>query len=217
MTKKIALLPALLACLLFVACSKEKSLDSTDPGNHGGNNANSELIGDWKFVQLHLVGQSVLEVSGAGMPDMKTITHIEYYTKDNTGTVTFTANKMITTGVAYTVDTVQRSEMFMDGIPVSDMEMPFTFALPPGNSTSDYKLIGTDSLYSATGFTDLGGLGAMPQVPTIPVGVKFSIVNDTLTLRMPVNVQTTVPDPGGGAATGILKANSVGTITLVRQ
>jgi hypothetical protein len=79
MLKKIPLLPTCLCCFLLVACSKEKSIDSTDPGhNGGGTNVSNELIGDWKFVQMHVVAESVVDAIGGGIPPTKTITETDY-------------------------------------------------------------------------------------------------------------------------------------------
>jgi|ADGO01.1.fsa_nt_gi hypothetical protein len=211
MLKKIPLLPTCLCCFLLVACSKEKSIDSTDPGhNGGGTNVSNELIGDWKFVQMHVVAESVVDAIGGGIPPTKTITETDYYTKDNTGTMTFTANKIDYSNFGYSVDTVVKAEIIIDGISMGEMEQAFSFAMPPVSGSSSYKIIGADSLYSPAGFINMAGLG---QMPTQGAGSRFRIVNDTLILTTPINYNLSREEQGTNITTHHV---GTGTTTLVR-
>jgi len=76
MNRKILLFFIVCASLLFFACGKEASFDSTS-----GRTSNADLPGTFKFISLHVIAQTVVERKGT-LFNMKTITNTGYLTKD---------------------------------------------------------------------------------------------------------------------------------------
>jgi hypothetical protein len=58
----------------------------------------------------------------------------------------------------YSVDAMARTYFYTNGTLEDSIDLPFTFTLPPTNSTATYKKIGSDSIYVTSGaFTTPGG------------------------------------------------------------
>ena len=206
MRKNLLLLFAV-ASLVFIGCAKEKSIDSTTNNN---NNNDNDIIGTWKFVEFHAQTQSTMEYREAGI-DMMTDTYSDYVSINNGGTVTITADKFNTTNMTYTVNDMAKGYIYEGGQLLDSIEFPLIVTVPPVNSSSSYKKIGTDSLYfAAGGFVNIGGSSS----PSAPGGSKFKIEGDKLYLTTKYFSRETVTDQG----LSVLKTDRATlTTTLQRQ
>src|SRR5262245_12145055 len=121
--------------LFFVSCQKEVS-GEIDRGagagsgsgggsgsGSGGGTGNTSIIGDYDFVGMTAHTLSTVTVTAAG-DQLKTVTTSDYITKNNVGTVRITATQFITTGFAYSIDTVMNGKTYVNGALVSDQNLP---------------------------------------------------------------------------------------------
>ena len=143
-------LPALLpAIILFVAvsCSKEKSID-TGSGGNGGSQAN--LQGTWKFVSL--IGTlNETAAYNLGSDDIKIETFFTLSSKNPVGVYKITATNFNGEGIGYDFTGITNIKSYQNGVLQSDNTIPFNENVPATNTSSKYKLIGTDSIYFETG------------------------------------------------------------------
>ncbi|MFI5131302.1 MAG: hypothetical protein ACHQFX_14970 [Chitinophagales bacterium] len=204
-----------LKLLLFIAavcslssCQKELSID-VPPGNTGGNgngNNTSNIVGEYNFVGMTAHTSSTVEVSQAGQ-NLKTVTVSDYNTQNNSGTVKITANQVISTDNAYSIDTIMNGKTYIDGILVDDSDFPFVVSSPPTSSTSSYVRNSTDSITitGPIGFPDPSG-----NISTGSVGSKLSWHGDTLYMKVATTFTQTITQGGvpatvTGTVTGISK------------
>lgn len=168
-----------IATTVLASCSKEESLEPGD--NTGGNGgATQALIGtyDFLFMAAHTESDITMTVSGE---TMRSVTISDYVSKENAGTYEFTANEMKSSGIGYKVDTMAKAWSYTNGQLDGEFEAPFTFSVSGYNSSGTYKLIGTDSLYSVSGFASVPTGSGQTNIPIEPSGTKFSWSGDTLT------------------------------------
>jgi hypothetical protein len=205
-TRTLALL--LLATTVF-SCQKEITFD--DPGNNGGSN-NIAITGDWDFVNLQASTKSVVEVNESGM-SLRSVTTSAYLTKNNTGTVTFTASQVQFNNVGYDIDTVMRVQTFLNGAIFDDSVLPFIFSYPPASNSGGYTRNGADSITFASGFA---GAPANPSgaADPDPVGARLKMSGDTLLLLF--NSAYAVPVTQNGV-TGTLSAELQGIMRLKKR
>lgn len=164
-----------LAVIAVVACQKEVSYDSSTGGGSSGNN---DLIGTWKLLYLHAKTNQTVEATD-GVDKEKIVSVSEYYTVNNTGTLTFETTKITGTNLGYTIDTTFKGYFYLNDMLFDSIEVPLYAVIPGANSTANYTLYGSDSLYfPAGGIVDIGAGGQA----TTPAGAKFKIENGVLTL-----------------------------------
>jgi hypothetical protein len=164
----------------FASCSKEESIE---PGNNGGGGGagTQALIGTYDFLYMAAHTESDITMTMAG-ETMRTVTISDYVSKQNTGIYEFTAKEMKSAGIGYTVDTVVKAWSYTNGQLDEEFEAPFTFSTTGYTSSGTYKLIGTDSIYSESGFASVPtGGGGQTNIPIEPSGTKFFWSGDTLT------------------------------------
>lgn len=155
---------------VVVSCNKEKDEQSSA----------SAIEGNWKFISISAKTQSiVLYKDPDDGTNYMTVTKSDYTSTDNGGTVSFSPSTMTGTGVTYSINATAYTESYVDGQLDDTDSFPFTFTYPPTNSTSAYKIIGQDSIYSA-GQTLVGAQGSSGS--TTPSGLKFTIAGNTLTM-----------------------------------
>jgi hypothetical protein len=175
--------------LALVSCSKEKSIDTlgATPGGSSGNgngngsgtggSSNGSEVANWKFVSMHVVTNETMEFDMMGV-STKVITTSDYTTNDNAGYFKFDGSAMATTDWAFSVNTQQKLTMTAAGQSYPAQNMPFTAQLDPTTETSNYKKIGTDSLYFAAGVTL--GLNTSGFEDQRPAGCKLKWDGDKL-------------------------------------
>ena len=197
MHQKFTFAAVILLILSGVACKKDS----------GGTNA---LSGEWKFVSMHVKGQSTAQYTDNGVVN-KTVTLSDYTTADNAGAVSITSSMMSAKGLTYSVSTTSTATIYEDGQVVDTQDVPFDFTLPSTNSVSSYKLVGADSLYFPSGgFASVGGTSTQSAAS----GAKFGISGNTLTMISNVT-QTKTENYAGVIITTTDQA--VATTTLQKQ
>ncbi|MBI1782411.1 MAG: hypothetical protein HYR66_13775 [Sphingobacteriales bacterium] len=154
------------------SCSKEHSIDTSAGGTGSGS-----VSGTWNFAGLSANTKSdVSETDGTDV--VRAITTADYSTTNNKGTITFATNTFTGTGIGYDLSTTAYGKFYTNGVLEDSLDMPFSFTLPPGNSSGSYKLVGTDSLYFTGGFIAIG----LDSMESKPIGYKYVISGNKLTL-----------------------------------
>lgn len=191
------LLLAALSTLILVSCQKEVDFSNGSGNGNGNGNGNNNIVGNYDFVGMIASTNSVVTMTGAGMNE-KTITTSYYITKNNTGTVNITSNKMTTNNFAYEIDTTMHFKMYTDNILVLEDDLPFQMAMPASNGTSNYRTIGSDSLYFESGTVTMGPVGGQSggTMTSQPSGSKYSWSGDTLILKGSVYQEQTQTQMG---------------------
>lgn len=156
----------LVYCLLVLlfSCKKDLSSDS-NVGREGFKTVN----GNWKFIGMHAKTTSIVEMND-GTESLKTITISEYYTKKNTGTVSFDDTKVTGSNFSYEVDTVAKAWIYENDVLIDSVLAPFTVVSPSTNSMSTYTKVSHDSITVTGGqFSGIGGSTPSGQ----PTGIKL--------------------------------------------
>lgn len=200
MKKVFCSLIAIAFLSVAVSCNKEKVKQSSA----------SAIKGNWKFISISAKTQSIVSYKD---PDdganYMTVTKSDYTSTDNGGIVSFSPSTMTGTEVTYSINATAYTESYVDGQLVDTDSFPFTFTYPPTNSTSAYKIIGQDSIYSA-GQTLVGGQGSSGS--TTPSGLKFTIAGNTLTMTGNFLKDTVINYAGE-----ILNQHETGVASLILQ
>ena len=192
----------------FTSCQKEVSFDDRDPDNPGGGTTTDAgtIIGEYDFVGMtaSTVSTGIFTESGQ---TIKNVTTSYYITKNNTGTLKFTATDLSTTNIAYDIDTTAKVVTYINGILLDEMEAPIAISMPATSNTAAYVRNTTDSItVTGTFVAPPGGMG-LPMGPApSSVGFRIGWSGDTLLLKTIVHVgPTTIP---GIPGTVVSSANS---------
>ena len=207
---KILFVIILLSVTIF-SCQKEISVENgnIDPVGGGTSGTNAKLAGVWKFSFVHAETLADNEVNDQG-DVLRTVTRSVYDTKENTGTFSFAANyKASTNNYGYSVDTIGMVYMYENHVFLDSMEMPIQMPYFTVNSMSDYKLVGTDSIYFTSGLLSTGGT----TQDTRPGGLKYKIEGSKLTMNFTSSMDTTMVV---GGLIAKVKQSATGTITFVK-
>jgi hypothetical protein len=188
--RKPLILTAFFVALLFVILSCHKS-------NSGGSSSGS-LTGAWNFINMN-VHSTATTNEGAGLT---AVVVANYVTKDNSGTVVFTADSMDINSLGYTVDTTATAYIYLGSIVADSSEEPISQSLPPTSGNFAYQIIGTDSIYFPNGGLLPAGITGNGQGS----GAHYTLSGNTLTLT------SSASDTSNGA---IEVGNAV--ITLEKQ
>ncbi|WP_207512586.1 hypothetical protein [Longitalea luteola] len=172
----------LFGCILLtiVSCQKEKSIDTLNhtPGIPGGGNTGGSEIGTWKFINMNVKTMVLIEMSSMGQAE-RAITVSDYTTDNNAGTCTFDGSTMTNTGMAYDVDAMSTTYLYLNGTLEDSVDLPFTFTLPPTNSNATYKKIGSDSIFIQSGGLTTPGGGTIQGSSG---GYKLNFIGNRMTL-----------------------------------
>src|SRR5579871_6848965 len=117
-------------CILF-ACKKSGSLTSQG------------LSGNWVFLGMSAQTQTTENEAGG----VTAVANASYITKNNGGTIQFSGDSMVVSGLTYTVDTSFMTRFYYSGILYDSITSPLSLSIPASSATLKYKLIGSDSLY----------------------------------------------------------------------
>jgi len=166
----------------FISCKKD---------NNSTTGASS-LSGTWTFMGMHATTSATAVDNGSGF-NTKIITTSDYNTTANAGTVAFSGTTMTGTGIAYSANIVAFATEFENDIQLDTFSTSIPFTVQPTNSSSDYEVIGKDSIHY-TGSNIFGSGGSGTPAAT---GSKFSISGNILTITSSV-VQDKSTDEGGG-------------------
>jgi hypothetical protein len=174
------ILSAIFFC--FVACKKDNN-NSTSASN---------LSGSWTFMGLHATTSATAVDKGVGF-NTKIVTTSDYTTTANGGTVAISGNSMAGTGITYSANIVAFATEFENDILLDTFSTAIPFTVPPTNSSSDFEIIGKDSIhYMGSNVFGSGGSGTPAAT-----GAKFSVSGNILTLTS-YAVQDLVQDVGAG-------------------
>jgi hypothetical protein len=191
--------------VLVVACSKNKSR----PGGQTG-----QLVGNYTFQYLTTTINASESVSYLGQTASLVLIG-GYKSKQNTGTVAFTADSAIGNGIGYSYDTTAMAIKTIPGTPNDTTYGQLSDTVPATSSSSKYTIIGTDSIYFPGGVIGAGSaLNGSPIPVAPPTGGHFSFVGDTLIITTVIN--TTYPDNSLGVPATV-NANVNATIKLLKQ
>ncbi|HTI91975.1 MAG TPA: hypothetical protein VL727_15385 [Puia sp.] len=192
--------------LLLAACSKNTSKPN-------GGSGSTQLVGNYDFLYMTTNIQVTESVSLAGQTATVLILS-GYKTQQNTGTVLFTADSAMGSGIGYSYDTSATVIQTVPGAGPDTTVQAFTGSVLPTTSTSKYQIIGTDSVYFPGGVLGGGGITGAPAAIAPPTGGHFTIKGDTLIITTKIN--QTYPDNIQGVPT-TATANVNATITLLKQ
>jgi len=184
---------------VILACQKEVDFQdiSNNPPAGGGGPAGNNITGTWNFVGMVASTESSL-VAGSGSAEEKAVTSYGFISQNNKGTITIDATKFTTNGIAYSIDTVVTTELYLGGVFIDKFDLDFVFDMPPSSASVPYKLVGTDSVYFSSGFLSLDP-SAGPTA-TAPGGSRISWSGDTLILKT-VAVENRTEPLNGATAT----------------
>lgn len=175
-------LPCILAGLFLISCVASCKKNNASPGGGG------PVQGKWQFLFLTAQSQSTI-ATGTGETD---VTKSSFTTTGNSGTITFTADSMVSNKLAYSANFVATDYLYFGGSVYDSISMPFTESIPPTSESVAYKQVGNDSLYfPGGGFTSPASGTAGSQAS----GARYVINKDTLK----INVQGSEPVSGGVA------------------
>lgn len=165
----------------FSSCQKEVNLPKEKPEN-----LDAALVGNWKFIESHITSQVIDEVSSGGFGKIKSVSNADYSTINNKGSLTIEETKILSKQIGYDVATVVKADFYQDDVFVESGEAPFNVSIAPSSSVTNYKRIGTDSLYFENG--SFGQFEGTPDgVQSKPAGVKYRIEGATLFLTSVAN------------------------------
>jgi hypothetical protein len=174
------ILSAIFFC--FTACKKD---------NNSSTGASS-LSGNWTFMGMHATTSATAVDYGGGF-NSKIITTSDYKSTANGGTVAISGNTMTGTGITYAANIMAFATEYENDILLDTFSTSIPFTVPATNSSSEFEIIGKDSIhYTGSNLFGSGGSGTPAAT-----GAKFSISGNILTLTSYV-VQDKVQDEGGG-------------------
>lgn len=196
------LLPAFAIVIIIASsCSKEKSYSSGSP-----------LVGDWKMISSAgtTSASSTFDLAG-NLIRLETM--LSYISKNPVGIYTISGKEFNGMGVGYDYNGNLIFRTYENGNLQSEDNNPVTTTIPPSNSNSQYKLVGSDSIYFDV---------ASPSAPSTPSsgstnrpgGCKYKLDGKTLTLFVK-STQAQQVNQGGLITNDTITADVV--IVLERQ
>ncbi len=191
-------LTTMLFAILFLFSCKKESNQSTSSG----------LVGNWKFISSAgtTTASSAFTLAGTAI---KVETILNYTSSNPKGVYKISQTTFSGEAVGYDYQGNLTVKQYEDNILQSEDTNPVNTTIPPSNISSQYKLIGTDSIYfegNAPG-TQNGASGT-------PGGCKYKIEGTKLSLFMNTNT-TKTSNQGGIITTDNQKA--LVTIVLEKQ
>jgi hypothetical protein len=134
--------------VLVMSCQKEASFDPNNPnGGSGGSTSGQSIIGNWKFINSHVITKSI-GVSG----NIKSITTSDYTTIDNGGVFTINATTITSKDFKYSVNTTAKAYFYESNILIDSFEVPMVVGMPASTTSYTYRQIRPDSIFVDNGF-----------------------------------------------------------------
>ena len=192
-------IPAILITMVMLAsCKKDKTSATT-----------SGIEGTYKFKSFSAQTQSSI----AGNLGDKIVTLSDYTTTNNGGTLTFANNTVTVTGLTYSVNTQAEFYEYYNNSLLDSASYPFNFTLPASNSTAQYQLVGTDSIYFPNGgiTTISDGSGTYQGKAG---GGRYSINGNVLTIIQHPVKDSSFTDSGESY---LLHESATGSMELEKQ
>jgi hypothetical protein len=173
--------------LIFASCKKDSG---------GSNSSPDALSGTWKFTSLNAQTEVTDEYNVSG-DDFKYVTTSNYNSENTAGTITFSGGTATSTAVSYSVDTLVYVTSYENNVFMETDTTPLSVTIPSASSVATYKIIGTDSVFFANGFVTSTDLTGGAPHPATPIGYKFHITGNVLTMSSAI-VKDTAQGVGGG-------------------
>ena len=171
-----------MAAIFVVSCQKETP-DTPD---------SNPLVGNWKFIGITAHTNTTSQTS-FGSSVLKNITLSDYTTINNAGTIAINTNTFAGAGITYQIDDFVKTYMYEDNDLIDSMTLPFQVTLPSSNSSSNYQLIGQDSIYfNGQGFFSTRTSTTIPA----PSGARFTIDGAILKMTTAVVKDSSVTNSG---------------------
>lgn len=170
------LLTILTAGLVFSSCQKESSLQN--------GSGNDKIFGTWNLIDM-TASMKTTTIAGTGATQEKMISSYDVTAINPVGKITIDANKFVTSGVGYSMNTEMLTEMYIGGVFFDSFEIPLEMTMPSSNASTTYTAIGSDSVYLQSGLIsfEAAGTGTGSSMTTQPQGFKISWQNDTMVLK----------------------------------
>src|SRR5579864_6143341 len=110
MHKKLLLLTSCTFLLILAACHKTNS-STTSQG----------LVGNWTFLYMTVQSKTTEDSLG-----VSSVSIANYTTRNNSGTVKFTSDSMVVSGLAYSVDTTFMTYFYIAGALYDSVNSPLS-------------------------------------------------------------------------------------------
>lgn len=195
---------AFAACLFICSACKKN--------NNNGNSGPNPLTGTSWTVEGETTNADMTSTATFGPVSVTVINLIDFHTINNVGTISFTADSLMATGVGYGIDTTYTS-ITETAASTDTIVSPLVTTVPPANAAFSYKLIGQDSIYFPNGSPIALNVDSI-QPPIQAKGAHFNISGSTLTITSTINQSGNETVNGITApTTGTIKS----VITLMKQ
>ena len=165
--------------ILLAACKKDNPAGATN------------IEGTYDFKSISVKGSSSI----VGSYGDSAVTVSDYSSINNGGTVIFNKGTITAQAFTYTVDTTAMLYLYDGDDLIASTSYPFSYTLPASNSSGQYKIIGTDSIYFPQGglSVNIDGTGSYQ---TVGNGGHFSFSGNLLTITENVTKDSTFEDSG---------------------
>lgn len=183
--KKTFLSITVILSLFLFSCQKEDSILEEKP--------ETELKGDWKFMQFTMDGVTSTESVDENLGDMKIEIVMNYLSKNNKGTISFSNGKMSSNQLSYDVTGLVTLKTYFDG-DVNVSSDSLNVFMPPSNGIGDYIQVTADSLYCPNGA--LIQMEGAEDMHSKPAGIKLKYEGNNLTMTVTQKESFTVTENG---------------------
>lgn len=190
------LIPVLALLGLLTSCKKELGfVQDMENNNNSGTYVN--VTGTWRFAGSHAVNSNVASFSESGVSNIISSV-LEYTSKDNSGTIHFSSNRITITDMAFTIVGTMYTSYTMNGLLIDEQTQDIEEITPPSGGTSTYVRNGNDTItVDQPPFTlpSPSGTGTGTTIGNAKMGMKLRMSNDTLYTRALMSQTVTIPDP----------------------
>jgi hypothetical protein len=193
----------LLLITLISSCTKEESIDTGGTGNPS--TGSGALQGTWKFVSITGKDSTVHIYRDAGT-ELRFEIVANLSSSNPKGSYIFSGNTITAQGVGYDYQSPVTEREYENNVFQSEQIIPLNGTIAPVSGSSQYKLIGTDSMY-----LDNNMLGGMSSAPG---GLKYKIEGSKLSLFVKEIYADSAIDNG---VMVIEKINTSVTVVLQKQ
>ncbi len=152
------------------------------------------LTGNWKFLSLDV--KSAVTISTPGIPFAPTTDVItDFISKNNLGTLKIDSFNLDLTDLSYSIDTIAKINTYFAGTLLSSEQEDVVYDSSPYTTVSEYRLIGTDSIYFPN--ADFINLPDNLLFVSQPIsGMKYKFEGGKLNFRTSVDINQTDSSSG---------------------
>ncbi|HXS55554.1 MAG TPA: hypothetical protein VN726_05485 [Hanamia sp.] len=183
--------------ILFASCSKDHK-DATS----------SAIQGTYKLKYITVKDNSTLSAL-----NQKSVNVVNYTTTNNGGTFVIDASNITTSGLTWEATDSVPTYTYYNNQLVDSTKSSFTIKYPATNSSTSYKLIGTDSIYLPQGgpaSVILSGTG----LPAGSYGGRYNLSGNVLTIIQSASKDSTFQSNG---LSYTLSATEIASVVMEKQ